>query len=471
MSVPGDRTSGASSETMASIVDRLAWQLHEISTSMRFALGAALLVLVCLGGLTEVLLRFRADEIASERKATTLAFASELRARADRELNSVLYLASGFVGYLVVRHEQINPEEINDIMAAVYASGRHIRNFSIAVGYRVAYVYPLTGNQAVLGRDYRDIADQWPAVKLAVESRKLVLTGPVTLLQGGTGLIYRTPIYIKDHYWGLLATVIDIQSFQQAAFSGLDSERFEFAVRSVDPTGLGGGILWGRPELFADRSALILEAQVPSGKWLYAVRDKTPPSWPLLWVIRASGWMLSLLAGLGVGLLLRQRSELARHAGFDSLTDLPNRRLFDDRLEQAFRRHSRAPSGQIAVLFMDLDGFKPINDRYGHRVGDSVLRAVAARIREELRVGDTVARWAGDEFAMIVEDADEALLDHLLGRLRQRIAKPLPVGANELMVRASIGVAFYPGEAGNAAELLELADQRMYADKGASTAG
>lgn len=465
MGIPGTRAAEVTEGVAPTLVDRLARHGQERSMTARFAFWAALLVFISLALLTEALVRFRAAEEASERNAATLTFASDLRARADRELNSVLYLASGFVSYLVVRHEQIDPDEINAIMAAVYANGRHIRNFSIAVGYRPKYVYPLAGNEQLIGRDYREMTAQWPAVKLAIDSRRLVLTGPVDLVQGGTALIYRIPIYIKDAYWGLLATVIDMQSFEKAAFEELPNERFEFAIRSVELAGSGGGVLWGRPELFADRSALLLEAQVPNGKWVYAVRAKEQGGGTLIWAIRGMGWMLAILAGVFVSMVLRQRNELARHAGIDSLTGLPNRRLFDDRLEQAFRRHSRKAGGQIAVLFMDLDGFKPINDLYGHKTGDLVLRAVATRIREEVRIGDSVARWAGDEFAVIVEDADAVLVGQLLERLRERIAMPVTVGATALAVRASIGSAFYPGEAVSATALLELADRRMYLEK------
>ena len=462
MSTESVRSTGG---VQAARVDRLTWQLHEWSMSARFAFWAALLVFVSLASLTEVLVRFRAAEVASARNAATLSFASELRAKADRELNSVLYLASGFVGYFVVRHPQADPDEINTIMAAVHASGRHIRNFSVAIGYRPTYVYPLAGNQQILGRDYREMEDQWPAVKLAIESRKLVLTGPVKLVQGGQALIYRTPIYVKDSYWGLLTTVIDMESFQKAAFAELDSEHFEFAIRSEERSVNGGGLLWGRPELFADRSALKLDAPVPNGKWVYAVRALEPAGSKLIWAIRGAGWLLAILAGLCVSLVLRQRSKLARQAGLDSLTNLPNRRLFDDRMEQAFRRHSRHASGQIAALFMDLDGFKQINDRYGHKAGDVVLRTVAARIREEVRLGDTVARWAGDEFAIIIEEADERQVALLIERLQQRIAIPFTAGGALLSVKVSIGAAFYPDEAASSALLLELADQRMYQEK------
>ena len=117
------------------------------------------------------------------------------------------------------------------------------------------------------------------------------------------------------------------------------------------------------------------------------------------------------------------------------------------------------------MVFIDINDFKPINDRYGHKIGDRVLHALAVRIYAEVRGGDTVARWAGDEFAIIVEDAEIALIDHLIKRLHQRVEAPMDIEGIPLRISASIGVAFYPSEAGNSADLLELADQRMYENK------
>ena len=443
--------------------DRMArWALKK-SMAPRFAIFSGVLVFCALVFSTEVLVQFRQAEADAARRATLQAHVSELRARVDRELNSVLFLASGVAGYLVVRDEQINPDEFSNILAAVYTNnGPHIRNFTIAVGYRISYVYPLAGNEKALGRDYRQLPTQWPSVKRAIDMRSAVLTGPVNLVQGGTALIHRSPVFHRDTYWGLISTVIDLPSFQGAVFKKLEDERFELAIRAEEVGGAPGGMLWGRTELFSDASALRLEADVPGGKWLYAVRFRHQGSDLLPWVDRVLGLILAIFLGYSVYKVLRQRNELARYAGHDALTDLPNRRLFDDRMEQAIRRHSRRRRGQVAVVFMDLDGFKQVNDLYGHKYGDFVLRIVAARLRSEVRIGDTVARWAGDEFAVIVEETDEHYVNQLVQRLRQAIMDPIDVDGVILSVSASIGTAYYPKEADSAAALLELADQRMF---------
>ena len=461
----GMRSIRGGNKAIHSSWERFARWLLKKSMAPKFALRAALLVFCALLLLTEVLLHFRTAEADAARRAMLQAHVSELRARVDRELNSVLFLAGGVAGYLVVRDEKINPEEFNNILAAVYSNnGPYIRNFTIAVAYQISYVYPLAGNERALGRDYRDLSTQWPYVKRAVETRQAVLSGPVSLVQGGTALIHRSPVFHKDAYWGLISTVIDLPSFQDAVFKKLEDERFEFAIRAEDVG--GGGMLWGRPELFSRDAVLRVEADVPGATWEYAVRARQQDGGVLTWVDRAMGLLLAAVVAYCVNRVLRQRNELARHAGYDMLTDLPNRRLFDDRMEQAIRRHARRGRGQVAVVFMDLDGFKQVNDLYGHKYGDFVLRVVASRIRSEVRIGDTVARWAGDEFAVIIEEADEIYVGQLVQRLRHAIVDPFDVDGLTLSVSASIGTAFFPKEAASAVALLELADRRMFEGKG-----
>ena len=440
-------------------------QLQEKSLTPGFAITVAMAVLTVVISVAEMLIALRAADIAADLSADTQAFASELRARCDRELNSVLYLSSGVSGYLVVRHDRLDRRETDQILAAVFRDGRHIRNLAIAEGFRLTHVYPLKGNEAALGRDYRAMKEQWPAVKRAIDTRQPVLSGPVNLVQGGTGLIYRTPVYVNDNYWGLISTVVDIRSLVGAITRDLDDRDFDYAVRTEEPGTLPDGVLFGKADVFDDASAMRVEAEFANLRWIYAVRPRHTDTSPFLWMIHAASWLLGLAASFGTLTIMRQRYQLARQAGYDSLTGLPNRRLFEDRLEQALYRRDRETAQQLALMFVDLNDFKPVNDRFGHRAGDEVLRRTANRLRDEVRVGDTVARLSGDEFVIIIDGTTPAQIALLVARLQQRLSEPMIVRDHSVTVGAAIGVAFYPGEANTASGLLALADQRMYDNK------
>jgi diguanylate cyclase (GGDEF)-like protein len=152
----------------------------------------------------------------------------------------------------------------------------------------------------------------------------------------------------------------------------------------------------------------------------------------------------------------------AQHALHDSLTGLANRLQFNEILREVVDRSS-ASGGTLALLFIDLDGFKAINDNYGHDVGDELLVAVGERLHGCTRSGDTVGRLGGDEFAVLIENA--AGLERVSNRLQGAFHDPFAVSGRRLGVGASIGTARFPDDAQSADELLRVADAAMYAVK------
>lgn len=158
-------------------------------------------------------------------------------------------------------------------------------------------------------------------------------------------------------------------------------------------------------------------------------------------------------------------SSLEAKANRDPLTGLPNRRLLQDRLEQAVLR-ARRRRCHAAVVVIDLDGFKPVNDTHGHAIGDVVLRRVSKRMKSALRSEDTVCRMGGDEFVVIIGEVDDPV--YAVRRARDlvlRISRPIRHEDKVLRVGASAGLALFPDDAGDGTELLELADQALYAAK------
>jgi diguanylate cyclase len=172
---------------------------------------------------------------------------------------------------------------------------------------------------------------------------------------------------------------------------------------------------------------------------------------------------------VAIGILLTLLEEQIDHthhlALHDPLTGLPNRRLLQDRLTKAIERAERN-GARVAVLLIDLDHFKQINDTYGHPVGDEVLRIVATRLQMRIRKADTIARAGGDEFMVIVSDL---LQPHgarvLAAKLAADLNEPIVLGAVRLPVGASIGLGIYPDDAQTVEELCAKADSNMYEQK------
>jgi len=163
----------------------------------------------------------------------------------------------------------------------------------------------------------------------------------------------------------------------------------------------------------------------------------------------------------------RQEAERIRYrASYDALTGLPNRSLLHDRLSQSLAKASRE-QGLLAVLFLDLDGFKPVNDIMGHLVGDQLLMAVAQRLKDCVRESDTVARIGGDEFVIVLPDVagvDDASL--VAGKVVQSLHERFALeNGNTAQIGTSIGIALYPENGLTAEELIRRADQSMYCAK------
>ncbi len=163
--------------------------------------------------------------------------------------------------------------------------------------------------------------------------------------------------------------------------------------------------------------------------------------------------------------LARANAELTELALHDGLTKLPNRLLLEDRIGQSILKVQRN-GGHFALLFMDLDGFKPVNDAFGHHIGDQLLVAVAQRLRANLRAQDSLARIGGDEFVLLAElrQADDAA--SVAGQVVSLLSQPFRVDEHELRVSTSVGIAVYPGDGSNQQELLINADAAMYHAKG-----
>jgi diguanylate cyclase (GGDEF)-like protein len=227
------------------------------------------------------------------------------------------------------------------------------------------------------------------------------------------------------------------------------------------------GLRWGvhDPAFYAQ----ILEQVVRDGQWegeLWSVRadgEKYPARVTVTAIRAGRGEAERYIVTLSDITERKRAEEQARHlAEHDPLTGLPNRVLFLDRLQQALAM-ARRQHTQFALMFLDLDRFKAINDTYGHQAGDAVLKEVAARLTRCVRGVDTVSRLGGDEFVVLlagIGGADQAA--HVAGAVMAAVAKPVRVGGQEISLSVSIGIAIGPADGADADTLIKHADIAMY---------
>ena len=233
------------------------------------------------------------NRIEQDLKTQVTRKATLLLSSLERELNANIFLANGLVAH-VMSVPDSSEEQVRIALKAVFGFGMYLRNIGIAPGNRISQVYPLEGNQAAVGLYYPEVPSQWPAVKRAIESGEAVLAGPVKLLQGGTGLINRTPVFLEDgSYWGILSLVLDMSSLLEAAGISSELNGVQYALRGKDGLGEKGEVFFGDPKLF-DTDSIKLPLVVPGGTWQMAASP-------------ISGWDSGkghLVVFVGIGLLL-----------------------------------------------------------------------------------------------------------------------------------------------------------------------
>ena len=208
------------------------------------------------------------------------------------------------------------------------------------------------------------------------------------------------------------------------------------------------------------------------GRWIGEIWNRRRdgsliPLWQTITAIRDAHGEVTHYVALcsDISTLMATQERLERLAFHDPLTGLPNRLLFRDRLDHALLR-ARREGHQVALLFVDLDHFKRVNDTFGHPAGDQLLRQVAQRLSAALRNEDTVARVGGDEFVVILEGlGDDTDVAEVAEQIIERFGEPLILGDERLLVSLSIGISLYPDDADDASKLLERADRALYRTK------
>lgn len=224
-------------------------------------------------------------------------------------------------------------------------------------------------------------------------------------------------------------------------------------------------------------TAEVLDTVARTGKWTGEIRMRHKSG--------RIGWIESVVVPLldeeqkpigAIGInrdisdRVQQAETLRRLAHYDPLTSLPNRFLLQDRLAHLIAQATRNQR-TFSLLFLDLNGFKVINDTQGHATGDEVLKTVAARLLDAVRASDTVARYGGDEFVVLLEDTSGPRdIETIARHVREKVCEPCAVGHQRFILYCSIGVARFPADGLTAEQLLEHADQAMYREKKGSRA-
>ena len=340
-------------------------------------------------------------------------------------------------------------------------------------------IYPLAGNEQGIGHNLlvsdKRKEEAWQAIK----SKTLTLAGPFPLVQGRMGMVGRNPVFLErngeQQFWGFATALIyldDLLSFTE--LDQLKQKGYAFQLSRLHPD-------TGKVDIFArsgnelDEQQVAKRVRVPNSEWTITMSRPTDFSFQII-----IGITLSLLAASVFALLIRrilleperlrrlvkkQTTQLERLAFNDELTGLANRRFITEQLDQALL-NIRREGGSLALMYLDLDDFKRINDSTGHEDGDRLLIEVARRLKATVRETDIVGRLGGDEFAIVlvnINGADNARV--VAEKIIANISMPVQLAQNETVISTSIGITLAPEDGSSRGELLRNADLAMYNSK------
>jgi diguanylate cyclase (GGDEF)-like protein len=399
-----------------------------------------------------------------------------VRSRIEAVIVTDMYLLNGMSTQVAIDPKG-SPEDWNKIADSIIQDGAHIQLIGIAKDDVLSFVYPLEGNEGILGIDYRDHPEQWLSVDLARQLGQTFISGPFELFQGGWALITRTPIFMdppfNHQYWGVSSAVISLDSLLKDVGALQLESHYKLAIRGFNSGGKSGSVFYGDSEVFSHAFATEM-ANFPYGGWYLALSGQEnilmDVPWQRIYVVRIIGYSLLVLLALAFLAIYRLYAVADSRAMHDELTMLPNRRYFMYSLNLAFKNAQRHPLDRFTVMNIDLNRFKSINDTYGHAAGDRVLVVVAKRIRDTLRSSDIVARIGGDEFLLLLPRVhSEVHLTAIRNKLEQDINdEPVEFDGQRISLSVSIGWVAYSDQFGDVDELLKAADEKMYQRKRAS---
>ncbi|EIW87473.1 diguanylate cyclase [Alishewanella agri BL06] len=398
---------------------------------------------------------------------------SLVRANIESELNANIFLADSLATIITV-NPQSSAADWEKLSETLMLKATSIRNLAVAPDNVVQFVYPLRGNEAVIGLDYRNNPEQLRTVELARQRQEIYIAGPLPLVQGGNAVIARMPVFIdppaNQQYWGTCSVVIDIDKLFTLSGLTVLEQQVRLALRGKDATGASGEVFRGDPEVF-EQAFASETIRLLTGSWQLAIalpeHSELKGSTLIAITVRLVGYSLCLLLMLVLLSLFYAYRIARRNSLQDALTALPNRRFAIQMLERLVKSQS-----DFSILSLDLDKFKEVNDQYGHAVGDALLQAVAHRLQGALRGSDSACRLSGDEFLIILPRVStEHDLQAIISKVAAKLSdSPFTHQGTAFTIQYSLGHARFPHDAQDLETLLHHADLGMYQQKAAHKA-
>ena len=372
-----------------------------------------------------------------------------------------IYHSTDVLEQLVLESYDNKDEKKLDIIFTPIIEGYGYQNISIIPKGVIEYVYPPDGFENIIGFDILSIPTIVDEANLDVNSGQDIAFGPSNFSECKKCFTIRKSIFVGDEFWGFLAITISNEALlEKMNINPLFAEdyNYKFTVSGKDL----GTIIVGESENFDEDKAKWVEIELPSGSWRFGIDGKYNTTKYISFIILlAIGDAISLIIARYILKLNNKLKVADKETYLDRLTGVHNRKILE-KLHKDFL----AKDIDFTVVFIDLNEFKPINDTYGHDIGDKILISFAERLQILVRDTDYVIRMGGDEFLLILPTLVKAeYIASFLNRLNKIKIEPVVIGDITLPIKFSYGVTTVKTEEKNLLKAVENADVKMYEAK------
>ncbi len=360
-----------------------------------------LFCLLCAGIVTEYQSRQLVEQRQNQALQQLIGLSGQLRSFVESELNTSLYMSLGLASHLRASDGKLSEKEMLFLLQSLLEQGKHIRNIGLAPGNVLTLIYPVQGNERALGLNYQNLPQQWPEIKQLIEQKQPKLVGPVALIQGGEGYIYRLPLFLNDgSYWGIISTVLDLTSFNQMLLQQANSYQVQVGIREK---GHPSTALFGYSDLFSE-DALVLDLNIKGAEWQLAVRFLDKAAGWGLWQWRLLGASLSVLFCLMLGWLLYSYRRSALFADALQDNEMYSRRIMNSVLDVIVTTDLDGTIDRVNSAVSTVFGYLPI--QLAGKAFSLLVAPEQAGVLANLPPGESAAvelqgvRHSGEVFAM-----------------------------------------------------------------------
>ena len=434
------------------------------SVSFKAAIGVFLLsslsIMAIVRRLEQDRLRVKRDRVSH----IANDYATDIQRNMERSL-SVTYAVSALVNEYqgIIPNFQTVAGDLLPLYPGVYA-------LALLPNGRVKKFIALKEPQTAIAHNHLKSLNQNQSALIAKKTEKLSLTTNFPLDRDSSDAVGYLPIFLENergnkYFWGFTTVTIRLpEVLQDLHLEKLEQRGFAYQLRRVDPE-------TNQQQIFAKSWASITDRpvektiEIANTSWTLSLTPIAGWHQPVnFWLKSLLGFAFSLMLATVVKLFIDSKVyafELEKIAYFDPLTSLPNRRFLLYRLEQIIA-HTKRNGKQIAICYLDLDNFRAINERLGHKAGDYILVRIAKRLQKFLRLDDVIARIGGDEFVIVLQDlshSEEAEL--VLERIIEAVTNPITLESETISISASIGIAMYSEEDYSIDTLIDYAERAI----------